>query len=237
MNLFARCTTLRNAGRAPIYAQRCSEVIPRFLGSGRYHGVASLTTCPLSALSFQTPLHPGTSTAYPNRFFASRSGRPRRNSALEAVKQAGMAHLEQTTQDVATKTRDPLIVSEESDSPSVNQLREANRIHRVLNDCLEDFSRKNSSFSIRGETIAIMEVEVSPDLRHARAYWTLPISLIEFPEKVRLEAKRRMQIILEKHGGRLQTLVHAKLRFYYPPKIRFVQADDDILTHAFKDLL
>ena len=83
----------------------------------------------------------------------------------------------------------------------------------------------------------ILDVEVSRDLRDARAYWTLPFSLVQLPDNVRAEIKKRMQAILEKRGGKLQALVHHRLRFKYNAKLRFVPAEDDILATAMKDMI
>jgi len=42
---------------------------------------------------------------------------------------------------------------------------------------------------------------------------------------------KRMQKILDERGGRIQGLVHTRLRAYYPPKITFVAAE-----HVSRDL-
>ena len=176
------------------------------------------------------------SDAVINDVAPQRCGTQRRNEALEAVKHAGVAHLDQTAKDVSEKTRRPLLISEEEKSPAVRQLREARRIQLILEESLDVFSRKDSTFSIRGETIVVIEVEVSPDMRYARVYWSLPFSMVVLPEGVRKEVKKIMQNRLEERGGQLQALVHGRLRFYYPPKLRFVPADDDVSTHALKNL-
>jgi ribosome-binding factor A len=45
-----------------------------------------------------------------------------------------------------------------------------------------------------------------------------------------------MQQLLEKKGGKLQRLVHAQLRSYYPPKLRFVPSPDDLFDESIKKL-
>lgn len=165
-------------------------------------------------------------------------GRRTRNFRLEAIKKEGLTHLEQTAEEAAAKTAaKPLFVTDEEMGPNKRQMKEASRIHRVLDDAIEQYSKKESTFTIRGDPIMILDVEVSQDFRHARAYWTLPFTLIDLPDDTRAEVKRRMQTILEKKGGALQALVHSKLRFYYPPRVRFVPAEDDVLAMAMKDLI
>mmetsp|Transcript_32247 Transcript_32247/g.94940 ORF Transcript_32247/g.94940 Transcript_32247/m.94940 type:complete len:238 (+) Transcript_32247:30-743(+) len=165
-------------------------------------------------------------------------GRRVRNFRLEAIKKEGLTHLDQTAQEASAKAAaKPLFVTEEESGPTARQVKEASRIHQVLDEAIDQFSKKEATFTIRGDPIMILDVEVSQDLRHARAYWTLPFTLIDLPDDTRAEVKRRMQTILEKRGGALQALVHSKLRFYYPPRLRFVPADDSVLSMAMKDLL
>jgi len=149
-----------------------------------------------------------------------------------------LIHLLQTAEEVGAKTAaKPLFVTEAGSGPTARQIKEASRIHQVLDEAIEQYSKKDATFTIRGDPIMILDVEVSQDLRHARAYWTLPFTLIDLPGGMRTEMKRRMQTILEKRGGALQAMVHSKLRFYYPPRVRFVPAEDDVLAMAMKDLL
>lgn len=148
-----------------------------------------------------------------------------------------MSHLEATTREVAAKTRQPLFHSDDDDLPLPEQLSEGNRIFEHLNEVLEQFSQKDKTFCIKGDPIVILDVEVSPDLKHARVYWALPYGLVGLPNKVTEEITSRMQNILVKRGGKLQALVHTRLRHYYPPRLRFVPAKDDVMRLALKDLL
>ena len=159
------------------------------------------------------------------------------NEALALIKAAGMSHLEATTEDIVAKTREPLFVPEHEMGPTPKQLNEANRLYLVVTDVLENFSRRDSTFSIRGEPIVITDIEVSRDMKHARAYWTLPHSVMELPDKILDEVTRRMQDILERKGGKLNKLVYARLSSYYPPKIRFVPSQDPILRLTMKDMI
>lgn len=148
-----------------------------------------------------------------------------------------MSHLEQTAKEASVKATKPLFVSDEDEGPTAKQIQEANRIHQVLDEVIDSYSKREATFTVRGDPIMLLDVEVSKDLRHARCYWTLPFTLLDVPDETRAEVKRRMQTILDKRGGRLQALVHSKLRFYYPPRLRFVPAEDDVLSMAMKDLL
>lgn len=158
------------------------------------------------------------------------------NEALAQIKALGMPHLEATAQEVAAKTREPLFVPEHEMGPTPDQLAEASRVYAVLSNVLETFSSRDSTFSIRGEPIVIMEVEVSRDLKQARVYWTLPFSVMELPDNALDEVSRRMQDILERKGGKLQRLVHAVLSSYYAPKLRFVPSEDDVFRRTMKDM-
>ena len=165
-------------------------------------------------------------------------GRRARNFRLEAIKKEGLPHLEQTAEEAAAKAAaKPLFITQEEIGPNKRQMKEASRIHQVLDDAIEQYSKKEATFTIRGDPIMILDVEVSQDFRHAIAYWVLPFTLIDLPDDTRAEVKRRMQTILEKKGGALQAMVHSKLRFYYPPRVRFVPAEDDVLAMAMKDLI
>jgi hypothetical protein len=88
------------------------------------------------------------------------------------IKALGMPHLEATTLEIINKTREPLFLAESEMGPSPDQLAEANRIFGVLSDVMDTFSRRDATFSIKGEPIVIMDVEVSKDLKQARIYWT-----------------------------------------------------------------
>jgi ribosome-binding factor A len=101
---------------------------------------------------------------------------------------------------------------------------------------MDTFSRRDATFSIKGEPIVIMDVEVSKDLKQARVYWTLPFSVMRYDQRVVEQVKERMQQLLEKKGGKLQRLVHAQLRSYYPPKLRFVPSPDDLFDESIKKL-
>lgn len=209
-------------------------------------GFACLRSSPLQCsaptcrcFSSTTAARSGNDTDFGGAGGNGRRGRRARNFRLEAIKKEGLTHLDQTAEEAAAKAAArPLFVTEEEMGPNKRQIKEATRIHQVLDEAIEQYSKKEATFTIRGEPIMILDVEVSQDLRHARAYWALsPVTLIDLPDDTRAEVKRRMQTILEKRGGALQALVHSKLRFYYPPRVKFVPAEDDVLAMAMKDLI
>lgn len=159
------------------------------------------------------------------------------NFRLEVIKSAGLSQLHNQTQDLISRTRTPLNFhdgDEEEDKPiSIPQKQEAARLESTITEALALYSSKHDTFSIRGDCIDILGVEVSPDLKMARVYWCLPYSLDigELPhDKLELIVKR-MQSILDEKGGKIQALVHTRLRAYYPPKLQWVAAE-----HVQRDL-
>lgn len=184
---------------------------------------------------FSNPSSSNNTTAIPSQLQQDRPI-PIRNEALAHVKALGMPHLEATTQEVINKTRQPLFIPESEMGPTPDQLAEAHRIYMVLSQVLENVSQRDSTFSIKGEPIVIMEVEVSKDLKQARVYWTLPFSVMQYPKDVVSKVSDKMQEILQRKGGKLQRLVHAQLRSYYPPKIRFVPSPDDVFQQDVQEM-
>ena len=206
------------------------------------HAVSTDLSCSCSPSaspsSSSTVRPPWTARRFSSTSSRGGGGRRVRNFRLEAIKKEGLAHLDQTAQEASARVAaKPLFVTEEESGPTARQVKEASRIHQVLDEAIDQYSKREATFTIRGDPIMILDVEVSQDLRHARAYWTLPFTLFDLPDETRAAVKRRMQTILEKRGGALQALVHSRLRFYYPPRLRFVQAEDSVLSMAMKDLL
>jgi ribosome-binding factor A len=116
---------------------------------------------------------------------------------------------------------------------SIPQKQEAARLESTIVEALAVYSSKHDTFSIRGDCIEVLGVEVSADLKMARVYWCLPYSLDigELPHETLTLIVRRMQEILEAKGGKIQALVHTRLRAYYPPKLQWVAAE-----HVSRDL-
>jgi len=163
---------------------------------------------------------------------------PARNTRLEAIKSVGITQLHNHTQDLISRTRQPLFEENPYGAhghqrQSIAQLQESTRLESALIDALAYYSSKHTTFSIRGQCIDVLGVEVSPDLKHARAYWCLPhgIDLHSLPHSKLEQIVRKMQQILDERGGKIQALVHSRLRAYYPPKIKWVASE-----HVSKDL-
>jgi ribosome-binding factor A len=116
---------------------------------------------------------------------------------------------------------------------SIPQKQEAARLESTIVEALALYSSKHDTFSIKGDCIEVLGVEVSADLKIARVYWCLPYSLDirELPHETLTLILRRMQDILDEKGGKIQALVHTRLRAYYPPKLQWVAAE-----HVSRDL-
>ena len=160
------------------------------------------------------------------------------NSALEAYKQAGLQQLEEISQVIVRKAHKSLLSSaaEEKDSakPSVKQLRLASALLGVMEDIVELYCAKEPVLCLNGEPFEITNVEVSPDLRYAQVYWTLPVTMEGKPVAQVRVATEYIQRLLEeeKHGKKIQHYVAGRLhRFRFVPKLRFVPEDTD-LTHS-----
>eukprot|EP00804_Cyclotella_cryptica_P023971 CCRYP_010063-RA/>CCRYP_010063-RA protein AED:0.46 eAED:0.46 QI:0/-1/0/1/-1/1/1/0/227 len=168
---------------------------------------------------------------------SSQSDASYKNVRLELIKSSGLAQLHNQTQDLISRTREPLLISdhdrEHPKQPSIPQIQEAARLESVLVEALAVYSSKHDTFSIRGDCIDILGVEVSPDLRIARVYWCLPYSLDirKLPHEKLEQLVRRMQQILDEKAGKIQALVHSRLRAYYPPRLQWVAAE-----HVSRDL-
>ncbi|KAL7542842.1 hypothetical protein ACHAXR_012151 [Thalassiosira sp. AJA248-18] len=163
---------------------------------------------------------------------------PTRNIRLEAIKSAGVTQLHNQTLDLISRTRQPLFEEDLLDAYgqkrlSIAQIQEANRLESVLIEALAAYATKHTTFSIRGQCIDVLGVEVSPDLKNARVYWCLPhsLDLNTLPHNKLEQLVKRMQQILDERGGKIQALVHTRLRAYYPPKLKWVPAE-----HVSKDL-
>jgi ribosome-binding factor A len=167
------------------------------------------------------------------------ANKPLVNARLDAIKAAGLAQLHNQTQDLISRTREPLFDDNNTNDPhghgnqSVAQIQEATRLELAITEALAYYSSRQDTFSIRGECIDVLGVEVSADLKQARVYWCLPysIDIRELPSAKLELVVRKMQQRLDEQGSKIQGLVHTRLRAYYPPKLQFVAAE-----HVSKDL-
>lgn len=163
---------------------------------------------------------------------------PQKNIKLEAIKSVGITQLHNHTQDIIARVRQPLFEDDPVDAhghkrQSIAQIQEASRMESALIDALARYSSRHSTFSVGGQCIDVLGVEVSADLKQARAYWCLPrsLDLHTIPDSKIKQLIIRMQEILDERGGKIQGLVHASLRAYHPPKIIWCAAE-----HVSKDL-
>ena len=164
---------------------------------------------------------------------------PHINIRLEAIKSAGMTQLHNQTQDIISRTRQPLFEDVDlvdiygNKKPSIAQIQEAARIESAVHDALASYASRYDTFNIKGQVIDVLGVEISPDLKQARVYWCLPrvLDLTGFPSSKLEQVVKRMQKILDERGGKIQGIVHSRLRAYYPPKLKWVAAE-----HVSKDL-
>ena len=163
---------------------------------------------------------------------------PTKNVRLEAIKSVGITQLHNTTQDLIARTRQPLFEENPLDAhgqkkQSIAQIQESNRLEKAIIDAVAHYSSKHNTFLVGGQCIDVLGVEVSHDLKQAKAYWCLPrsLDLHNIPQpKLELLVKK-VQKRLDERGGKIQGLVHTKLRAYYPPRIVWVAAE-----HVSKDL-
>jgi len=163
---------------------------------------------------------------------------PTKNIRLEAIKSVGITQLHNHTKDLISRTTESLFETSLLDAhghkrPSIAQIQEADRLESAIMEALDFYSSKHNTFSVGGQCIHVLGVEVSPDLRQAKAYWCLPhgLDLQNIPQLKLEQIVKKMQKILDERGGKIQAIVHTRLRAYYPPKIFWVAAE-----HISKDL-
>jgi ribosome-binding factor A len=174
------------------------------------------------------------------RYFASTASavatttttaRPR-NLNLKQVITQGMPYLEASAKDVFQNTREPLL--NKHVGPSPGQLSEASRLFEVVTDVVDTIADKTGEFCIQGSPIVVLDVEVSPDCKQARIFWCLPLHLCDLDEDNAEKVTQRMQQVLDKRGGsKIQSHVFGRLRFYYPPKLRFVPVPVQTAMESF----
>ena len=147
---------------------------------------------------------------------------PRKNNALQQVKMHGLTELEASTREIVEKTRKSLFDSTQDSGPDPTQIRESEMILKLVCDALEEVVQKgDTTFCLRGEPVNFFDCEVNTNLRQAKIFWSLPLSLIGIPDEIRAQVEEKMQLIFDQRGSRLQYMVHSKLRHYYPPRLRF----------------
>jgi ribosome-binding factor A len=174
------------------------------------------------------------------RFFTVSSGDLGPNPGLASVISQGASSLENNASEVEAKTKKALGDNKGDDPLQPRQLMEAQRILDVTTECLEEMAKGGTAglLSVLGEPITIMEVQVNRDLKQAKVYWALPFSIL-LDDRIDGTVYRQLvtkmeKNILEKGGGRQ---VHGRLRFYYPPRMKFFPASNSMIHQAISDLV
>jgi len=108
---------------------------------------------------------------------------PTKNIRLEAIKSVGITQLHNTTQDLISRTRQPLFEESLVDAQgqkkkSIAQIQEGNRLESAIIDALAHYSSKHNTFSVGGQCIDLLGVEVSPDLKQCRAFWKVRVCIV-----------------------------------------------------------
>ena len=200
---------------------------------------ASIKTSLRTAMALSTVASSPSSAQEQHRRLAEQSSQlPTQNFRLEAIKSVGLTQLRNHTQNLVSRTRVPLFEENVLDAhgqprQSIAQKQESSRLESTIIEALFHYSSTHSTFSIQGQCIDVLGVEVSPDLKHARVYWCLPhgIDLQHLPHSKVEHLVTKMQQILDERGGKIQALVHTRLRAYYPPKIKWVAS-----LHVSRDM-
>ena len=167
------------------------------------------------------------------------------NPGLESVISQGIKSLEETAMQIEKNTRKKLHDSKK-DGPTPRQEAERHRIMEIATDCLEDIcmreGAKAKGLNLRGEPIVILDVEVNRDAKLAKVFWTLPyVVLLDQRVNQRLyqELVRTLDNdIVNGGGGKLLSRhVNARLRSYYPPRIKLLPATDYMVRQAIEEYL
>ena len=108
---------------------------------------------------------------------------PTKNIRLEAIKSVGITQLHNTTQDLISRTRQPLFEESLVDAQgqkkkSIAQIQEGNRLESAIIDALAHYSSKYNTFSVGGQCIDLLGVEVSLDLKQCKAFWKVRVSIV-----------------------------------------------------------
>jgi hypothetical protein len=166
------------------------------------------------------------------------------NPGLASVISQGISSLDNTAADVQQKTRKASLENKRSKAPNPRQLAEAERILEVAGECLEDLCMRGEAggLSLKEEPIVILDVQVNRPVKQAKVFWTLPYVVLMDERMTRQVYKRLMgsveeQMIKERSGKLLARQVHARLRSYYPPRLKLLPATDDMVERALAEYL
>lgn len=217
------------------------------------HPVTTTTKYPIQALN---NIVPSTQERCQTTIVQSSMISIKPNYKLEQIKNEGIRDLERITEECIKRSRQSLFASKNISSssssssankkqnenhldshgemPSIKQLKKSKQLYDILNDELERISNQHLLFCILGESIEITRVECTPDLRHARVYWTLPEVLMDTPEAIVRAATSKMQDILTNKGGArmIRSGLAQKLkRARFVPTLKFIP-DNTLLSHT-----
>jgi ribosome-binding factor A len=174
-----------------------------------------------------------------NRCFSS-SSPPGPNPGLASVISQGMESLNTTASQVQAKTKKSL--DKWDDGPTPRQIMESQRVMETATECLEEMVvRGMGNLHIQGEPIVLLQVEVNRPLKQAKVYWTLPYGVL-LDDRISKNLYRKFMDRLQEHvdagdAKLLQRQVHARLRSYYPPRLKLVQATDMMVHEAMLELM
>ena len=180
------------------------------------------------------------------------------NPGLESVIGQGLASLTQTAKDVQSKTKKVKSIESPSAAATTGtsttttlgqklashkQLAESQRLLDVATECLDALCDKHPNhplLTIGGEPIAILDVQVNTNAKQAKVYWSLPYGILMDDRLTRSTYQKlvtRMETNLLQGGGAslLQKMVHTRLRFYYPPKLKLIAAPPQMVAEAVGD--
>ncbi len=227
------------------YTRRLPSLPNEWGNNPVFHAINYNVTCACpSSTKHQSRNKMRMTTSPPTSIESQLSRRPRLNKKLESIKEQGQRILEATILDIQSKTDRHLLVEDEDNGPTVNQLKEATRLKQLMEDAIEEYtSKRGNLFCIMSEPIVVIDCEVTEDLRQARVFWSLPFAVLmmgdgKINQATREKIVKRMQRILDERGGVLQGLVHNKLRSYFrPPRIRFVPAEGEMLRRTLLDFI
>lgn len=164
------------------------------------------------------------------------------NPGLESVIGQGIASLQRTATDVQAKTKKVTDLAAPLEKVKTHkQLAETQRVFDTAVECLEAICHKqpNNPLAMRGEPIAILDVQVNSNSKLAKVYWTLPYGIL-MDDRLTPSTYQRLVAQMEKNledGGAslLQRHVHTRLRSYYPPRLKFFLAPPNMVAEALGD--
>ena len=173
------------------------------------------------------------------RCFSS-SSPPGPNPGLASVISQGMESLNTTASQVQAKTKKSL--DKWDDGPTPRQIMESQRVMETATECLEEMVvRGIGNLHIQGEPILLLQVEVNRPLKQAKVYWTLPYGVL-LDDRITKNLYRKFMDRLQEHvdagdAKLLQRQVHVRLRSYYPPRLKLVQATEIMVHEAMLELM